>query len=361
MMIIWIISVFLYILTHVYLVFRLFSFFAFKNKLIIWWVIIFLILFFPLAARLNMKFENGITRVIYFASSVWLGMILISLSLLLCFEIVNLISKIFFKYNLVNIKSWIVILVLIIWICSYAIFNWHKIVIKNVDIHIPKLQENFKIAYMSDVHIDTINTIDYLQQIVDKINASDADIVIINWDLIDSTSFAWHEFKVLNNLNKDVYFTFGNHERYRNKDFIRNLLKDTKVQILENKKITFRWADIIWLQDINWTDTQDNKNILDDLLKSMNINRDIANILVLHEPIWAEVSARSGIDLQVAWHTHDWQVFPFNLLVRLAFKYVYWLYDVDGMKMYVSCGVGTWWPPMRLGSTDEIVVFNLYK
>jgi predicted MPP superfamily phosphohydrolase len=35
------------------------------------------------------------------------------------------------------------------------------------------------------------------------------------------------------------------------------------------------------------------------------------------------------------------------------------LYKVGKMWLYVSQGTGTWAVPMRLGSRDEIAVFNL--
>ena len=54
-------------------------------------------------------------------------------------------------------------------------------------------------------------------------------------------------------------------------------------------------------------------------------------------------------------HTHKGQIFPFNLLVKIKFKYLYGLYSRNSSKLYVTSGVGCWGPKMRLGSQNEIV------
>ena len=65
-----------------------------------------------------------------------------------------------------------------------------------------------------------------------------------------------------------------------------------------------------------------------------------------------------GVELQVSGHTHGGQIFPFNLAVRTAFKYVKGLHPVaagqaEGL-VYVNRGTGYWGPPMRLGAPPEI-------
>ena len=60
-------------------------------------------------------------------------------------------------------------------------------------------------------------------------------------------------------------------------------------------------------------------------------------------------------------HTHNGQIFPFNFFVRMQFKFKYGLYDSNNSKLYVSSGSGTWGPKMRLGTFNEIILFNLSK
>ena len=59
-------------------------------------------------------------------------------------------------------------------------------------------------------------------------------------------------------------------------------------------------------------------------------------------------------------HTHQGQIFPFNLIVRLFFKNFYGLYQNVKSWLYVTSGSGQWGPPMRLFTRAEIAVLRLH-
>ena len=85
---------------------------------------------------------------------------------------------------------------------------------------------------------------------------------------------------------------------------------------------------------------------------------DATNIVLVHQPsIWLKTD--SDIDLMLCGHTHNGQIWPFNLLVRLQFRHVYGLFVEGVSNLYVSSGVGCWGPRMRLGSRNEIVLIEL--
>ena len=60
-------------------------------------------------------------------------------------------------------------------------------------------------------------------------------------------------------------------------------------------------------------------------------------------------------------HTHNGQIFPFNFLVKLKYKYIYGMYHQKNSSLYVSSGVGCWGPKMRLGTQNEIVSVFIKK
>jgi len=81
-------------------------------------------------------------------------------------------------------------------------------------------------------------------------------------------------------------------------------------------------------------------------------------ILLKHRPEVAE-PALTRAELQLSAHSHGGQVFPFGWMVRMIFP---WPEGVlhrfpDGLDFYVSRGVGTWGPPLRLGARPEITLF----
>ena len=70
----------------------------------------------------------------------------------------------------------------------------------------------------------------------------------------------------------------------------------------------------------------------------------------------------AGVDLQLSGHTHRGQLFPFTLLTRFLFNgYDYGLHRDSDFQIYITSGVGTWGPPMRVACPPEIPVFRLNR
>jgi predicted MPP superfamily phosphohydrolase len=83
--------------------------------------------------------------------------------------------------------------------------------------------------------------------------------------------------------------------------------------------------------------------------------REDYNILLIHQPVGFRKTAALGIDLQLSGHTHRGQILPMNILIHLVYPYAYGLHALGDSHIYVSSGTGTWGPPLRIGSSSEIV------
>lgn len=82
--------------------------------------------------------------------------------------------------------------------------------------------------------------------------------------------------------------------------------------------------------------------------------------MLKHEPKDLSVAQEAGISLQISGHTHKAQLWPLEYIAQLSYKgYAYGLKRLENMYVYTSSGVGIWGPPMRVGTTDEIVLFIL--
>lgn len=96
-------------------------------------------------------------------------------------------------------------------------------------------------------------------------------------------------------------------------------------------------------------DNKENHNILDKTLSNLLTGeQNQPRLLILHEPIGPKIAEAHGINLQVAGHTHNGQIFPFTLFVKFAFPYIKGLYSFDTNTLFVSSGIGTRGPKMRL-------------
>ena len=221
------------------------------------------------------------------------------------------------------------------------------IFIKNLKISSYKIKQLTNFIFISDVHLGT-NSISHLQKILDKFKILKYDFVLIGGDLIDSSSFDLSKLSVFNQINKPIYFVTGNHEYYL-KNYKEKLSQFHKfgINTLNNNNIKLNDINIIGIDD-----KQDSKNQIKNFLKIKDSEK--FNLLLVHKPsIWDEV--KNDADLMLSGHCHNGQIMPFNLLVKLQFKYIYGLYSHYKSNLYITSGSACWGPRIRLGTFNEIV------
>jgi predicted MPP superfamily phosphohydrolase len=72
------------------------------------------------------------------------------------------------------------------------------------------------------------------------------------------------------------------------------------------------------------------------------------------------VDSDMPFDLQLSGHIHGGQIFPFVYLTRLTYHVHSGLTELaEGRQLYVSRGVGTWGPPIRLFAPPEIALITI--
>jgi hypothetical protein len=81
-------------------------------------------------------------------------------------------------------------------------------------------------------------------------------------------------------------------------------------------------------------------------------------LLLKHRPTLKRES-EGLFDLQRSGHVHKGQIFPFNLITRLAYPLPVGLSRPAGSWLYVSRGTGTWGPPLRVLAPPEVTVIDL--
>lgn len=307
---------------------------------------------YPSATLIERTVSNSLTRCFYTAAAVWMG---ISFYLLCLLVIYGLIS---FFVKIPHETAEILIGLLTAVVTIYSIVNALFLDIKEIEIPLKGLKEDLRMVHLSDIHIGSTRNSGYMKRIVVETNNLKPDLVVITGDLVDgSAKLHRHTFKAINDLDAPVFFVTGNHDFYEGKDEIFRVLSDTNIKILTNKIVECSGIQII---GVDYSLKVDH---LEKILKKLDINRKKPSILLYHIPNGLKVSNQSGINLQLSGHTHNGQMFPFNLIVKIFFPHINGLYEYENeilkTYMYVSSGTGTWGPPMRLGSRCEITLINL--
>jgi uncharacterized protein len=90
-----------------------------------------------------------------------------------------------------------------------------------------------------------------------------------------------------------------------------------------------------------------------------SVDRKFPVILMDHQPFRLEVAEAAGVDLQLSGHTHHGQFWPINYITDRIYELSYGYKQKGATHYYVSGGVGTWGPPIRLVAWPEIVNIRL--
>lgn len=249
---------------------------------------------------------------------------------------------------------------------SYMIkgfFNGMKSpLIKEVDVVIEGLDEGLIIVQISDVHIGKVLGKAFMDEIVQKINTLNADVVVITGDLVDmpvaqigNTLDALREIK----SHLGVFFVPGNHEYFYGVHTIMDFLKTRGVQVLENDSVVINER----INLVGVTDMMGKRFdfLPPDLTKAfLHVKDDLPTILLSHQPKIVKELKGEKIDLILSGHTHGGQIFPFGLLVLLDQPYLSGLYQHSKRtQIFVSNGAGYWGPAVRVMAPSEIVKLNL--
>ena len=228
----------------------------------------------------------------------------------------------------------------------------HHLSIKPHEITSQKVSRPYRIAQISDVHIGSRQG-GYMRRIVNRLNELGPDFVVITGDLIDSSRVDYEALESLKTIQAPTYFCIGNHERYADLEKILEILERLDVKTLRQERVESSELSFVGIDDA------DHKDHIAGHLPNIDLNPQTYQVLLYHRPTGWKFAREHGIDLMLSGHTHNGQIFPFNFLVRQQFKRIRGLFVEGDHRLYVSSGTGTWGPLMRLGSMNEISVFNL--
>lgn len=237
-------------------------------------------------------------------------------------------------------------------------------VIRRAELRIPGLPAEaagLRLAHLSDLHLGPLLGERWLARNVDRLMAARPDLVVITGDLVDSDSRHVEEMlPVLRRLQAPlgVFAVSGNHEFYAGLERSLALMDSAGFTVLRDRAVEV--APGLVLAGIDDLTARRQFGVAGDPLGTALAGRPPgATILLSHTPWQAKEAAAHGVGLMLSGHTHDGQIWPFGLFVRVQYPLVGGRYEVDGMHVLVSRGTGTWGPRMRLWQPSEIWLLTL--
>jgi len=224
--------------------------------------------------------------------------------------------------------------------------------------NLPEAWRGRKAALVSDLHLGHVRNGSFLRRIVASVMRENPDAVFLAGDLYDGTAIdAAKAAEPLRDLRapQGTYFVAGNHEQFGDDSRYLRAVSDAGVRVLHNEKVEADQLQIVGVPYNHATQDEHFRSVL----QKIGVDRKRASILLTHAPDRPHIAEREGISLQVSGHTHVGQFFPWTWMARRIYRqFVYGLSRIGKMLVYTSSGAGTWGPPLRLGSSPEIVLFQ---
>jgi predicted MPP superfamily phosphohydrolase len=239
--------------------------------------------------------------------------------------------------------------------------------VKTLELTIPKKVEGMKtvnIVAASDIHLGTIVGRQRFDQIVEKINSLDPDVVLLVGDIVDedlAPVIKQNLGEALRNIKPryGVYAITGNHEYFGGVEAACAYMQEHGVAMLRDRAVKVNGTFfLVGREDRSYNrHAGRQRKSLEELM--VGVDRQYPVILMDHQPFRLSEAVNQGVDLQLSGHTHHGQLWPVNYVIQAIFE-VGWGYEkIGNTHVYVSNGVGTWGPPVRIGNRPEIVNIRL--
>lgn len=259
------------------------------------------------------------------------------------------------KKHLINRGILVIFFIIVSFV--YGFISFYNIEVTRYTIESDKIKNNYKFLQITDTQYGSLSQkdLDNIAALIkDILKKEKIDFILFTGDAIDTDSFNTNTFDQFD-FSIPQFFTLGNHEFYHNLEKILEVIKQRNYQILRNNNVVFKELNIIGIDDAN-----DKKQVIKILNKKPEIIiKNKYNILGYHRPVGALDAKSKGVDLMVTGHTHGGQIFPFTLVLKLIYNYPQGLVDLDNFYLFTSNGVGLWGPRLRIGTKNEITIFNL--
>ena len=238
--------------------------------------------------------------------------------------------------------------------------------------NLPTAFHGYRIAQLSDIHLEEFTEPFFLEHIIKKINELAPDLVLLTGDFITHGAFTFmaggnpiHRCaEILTTLKAPQrYAILGNHDVAFNGPLVTQALVTRGTPVLINQYVSIeRKGDRLWLAGVDDPGTS-----RPDLNLAIPAKPDGPVILMAHEPDFADhVTIHPQghlVDLMLAGHSHGGQIqLPFLgplVLPPMGRIYPEGFYQLKRMQLYVNRGIGTVGLPFRLNCPPEITLLTL--
>ena len=294
--------------------------------------------------------EGRARRVMKLIGNYWLGVLLYVLLAVIAADLLRLLlgyvlpfKHIFVTTQMHRIAGCVCALVILI-ASIWGVVNARIIHVTPYDVTVDKTVEGMdemKVVLVADLHLGYNIGEKQMQQMVDRINEQDADLVVIAGDIFDNEWEAVEAPETIAATLRSIRSKYGVYACYGNHDIEEPVLAGFTFRQSEKKESDPRMDE--FLKDANITLLRDEGMLIDGKFYlygrpdahrpgrgietrktpdeiTAGLDKDKPIIVLDHQPKELQELADAGVDIDLCGHTHDGQMFPGNLTIKLMWE-----------------------------------------
>lgn len=343
------------------------------------------LIFLCLSPALAIPFEGTVFHMVMKRiSNLWIGAMLYVLLGLAVIELSRLVLR-FTRYKGILksrkalIASGVAALTAASAVTVYGSLHARDISVTNYYAYTDKSCPDIKAVLISDLHLGYSIGYKHIAKMTEKINEQNPDIIFIAGDIFDNDFSAVSEPEKISALLRGMHSKYGVYACWGNHDiqekilagfsFTRNVKAEDNsrmLDFLEQSGITLLNDEAVLIDNsfyvVGRADYSKSKKEAytrktpEELLSELDKTKPV--IVIDHQPKDLSELAAAGADADLCGHTHDGQLFPGTLTIKLVWENSYGYMRKGKMHSIVSSGAGIWGPYMRVDSDNEICVIN---
>jgi predicted MPP superfamily phosphohydrolase len=234
--------------------------------------------------------------------------------------------------------------------------------------NLPGDLNGLKILHLSDSHLGIYRDLGDLESVISSAEPLNPDLVVFTGDIADDLELLPTALKMVDSLKPKYgsYASLGNHEYYRGVDTVIKSFERSSVILLRSAGLSINIdGAALYLAgaDDPVTMRRDNSVFLRKTIESSlaGAPSDAFYLLMSHRPEGFDAAEELSVDLTLSGHTHGGQVgisgksFWRTIMPN---KYLWGSYSRGESQMYLTSGIGHWFP-FRLGCPPEAPVIEL--
>ncbi len=319
---------------------------------------------FVISTVLGFRFNGPIVSSLYKISAVWLGLLNYLFFGACLAWLIDLILRLALPgTEHLTARPWLAsgLLAASVAVFLYGVINARILRVQHVTVALDRLPASWRgrtALVVSDMHLGNVNAAHFAARVAGIAKRLNPDTIFLPGDLFDGTRvdpaiIAAPLFEL--KPPQGIFFVSGNHEEIGDAEHYLAGLRQGGVRVLRDERVEVDGLQIIGVD----YRTSTHPIALRQLLLGFHLSEAPASILLQHVPNRLPIVEQAGVSLMLCGHTHGGQVFPFTWIARRAFgKFTYGLQRFNTLQVLTSSGVGTWGPPLRVGTQAEVVLLT---